>query len=208
MLQYDKDVHMAVNDICTLRIVGRYQSQNIVNTMHYRISAQDTDNDSILNVLVASWESDWESDWVARHSDQYTLVGLKAFRQTGEAKRPAFRTISEPGTVVGDELPASICRTITLYTDDTDHRRRGRLMLSGTTLSMLNQTDGSVTTTELAALNNLVALCTNVLVNVDDSFTPCLPHTAGKTDYDISSAHPRVTPASVTSRRVKQYLIG
>lgn len=199
---------MAVGDVSTLRIVGRYQDQNIVNTMHYKHTAQDTDDEGVLAVLLAAWEADWEAVWLARHSEDYELIGLKAFRQAGEPKTPAFLTIGEAGGVVGTELPALVCRTITMYTASAKHRRRGRLMLSGSVAESFNATDGALTATELAALVTMAGLCSTVLTNLDDSFAPCIPANATDDEELIIDALPRVTPSAVTSRRIKQYLIG
>ena len=74
---------MAVDDVVVLRAVGRYQSQNVVNTMHYKITAQTSTELAILASLTLAWDTDIRLEWLARHSDEYTLIGLKAFRVTG-----------------------------------------------------------------------------------------------------------------------------
>jgi hypothetical protein len=201
---------MAVNDVCTLRVIGRYQSQNIVNTLHYRIAAQDSGDDEILNQLCIAWEADVQSYWDAVHSNQYNLEGLKAFRKTGTAKVPRIRTIDDPGTVDGTELPSYVCRTITLYTESTNFRRRGRVMLSGSVAEMFEGDDGGVTAAQQVALNSLGDALIDTLTVGDDSFQLCIPPTEVP-EYpteDITTAVGRSTPSSVRTRRIRQYLVG
>lgn len=199
---------MAVSDECILRIVGRYQSQNIVNTMHYRITDQASGEPSVLDSMCAAWNTALTSAWVARHLDSYELIGLKAFRKTGAAKTPGFRSIGTAGGVVGDELPAFVCRTITLYTASTNSRRRGRVMLSGSDAAMFEDGDGSLTATELTALETLGNLLIANITNAGDEFEPGLPAVAPDTWQAFTDDKPRETPSSIRSRRIRQFLVG
>lgn len=199
---------MAVGDIVTLRAVGRYQDQNIVNTMHYQIVDQAISEQQILDALCADWDTNMSSLWCGRHQLTYELIGVKAFNHTGDAKRPGFKAIGTPGLVVGDALLAHTCRTITLYTDSDKHRRRGRIMLSGSEKSMFDASDGSVDSVEVTALEVLgTALMQTLAVN-GDSFQLCIPPTLVDPVEIISSVRGRVTPSVVTSRRIRQFLIG
>jgi len=199
---------MAVGDECTLRIVGRYQDQNIVNTLHYRITGQTSGEPEILDQLTGGWDVNYKSGWLARHEDAYELVGLKAFGKTGASKTPSFRSIGDAGTVAGTPLMAAVCRTITLYTADAKHRRRGRIMLSGTDDAMIDDDDGSVSTTEIAALTAFGVVLLPPLVVNSDEFQLGIPATAVDTWQDITDAKGRETPSLISSRRIRQFLIG
>lgn len=199
---------MAVDDVCILRIIGRYQSQNIVNTLHWRITSQTLGDNFILDSMLTAWAATWQSDWLNRHIASYSLVGTKAFRKTGAPKTPAFAPVGLPGAVVGEELPSTVCRTITLYSDSPKFRRRGRLMLSGTAVSMLNTDDGAVTSAEIIALAGLQSLCLEAMVNGDDSWELCLPATLVDPVVNVIDAIARSTPASITTRRIRQFLVG
>ncbi len=199
---------MAVTDECTLRVVGRYQDQNIVNTLHYRIIDQISLETEILAALLTLWEAAVKTDWLARHIDTYELVGLKAFGKTGASKTPAFESIGEAGVVVGSEVSSSVCRTVTLYTADVKHRRRGRVMLSGGEILMFDDADGSVSTTEITALTALGGTLMLPLQGVGDEFHLGIPATATDAWQDIIDTRGRETPSLVKSRRIRQFLIG
>lgn len=199
---------MAVGDECTVRVVGRYQDQNIVNTLHYRIVGQNVGEQLVLKSLLNIWETNIKAAWLARHSDAYKLIGLKAFRKTGAAKTPAFNTVDTSGDVVGTELPSSVCRTITLYTNSAKHRRRGRIMLSGTDNAHIDANDGSVATAEITLLTTLGTTMLAPMAVAGDEFQLGLPSTATDGWEDITDAKGRETPSSVTSRRIRQFLIG
>lgn len=204
---------MAVNDELTLRIVGRYQDQNIVNTLTVRVSAQTTEEKNICAALITAFQSECQVAWLARHLDTYTLVGYKAFRKTGVAKTPHFTSVGSAGVVTGEELPSFVCRTITLYTDSTNHRRRGRVMLSATAVAQLDTADGSLTAGEIVALNVLGAALTGSWDANGDSFQLCIPAGVDKDGNpipteDITDFAARETPSSVTTRRIRQFLVG
>ena len=199
---------MASGDECTLRIVGRYQEQNIVNTMHYRISSQASSDLLILKQLVSGWLSNYQSAWTNCHVDDYELIGIKAFGKTGTAKTPAFSAVSASGAVTGDGHPAFVCRTITLYTADPKHRRRGRLMLSGTPVSHIDTTDGSLTASAETIMNALAAALIGTLSVGSDEFQPGIPAVGTDTWQDFVDYLSRQTPSAVTSRRIRQFLIG
>lgn len=199
---------MAVQDIVTLRIVGRYQSQNIVNTLHYRITDQAAAEKDILDNLISQWDTAIQAAWLARCIDSYMMVGYKAFNHTGVGKTPAFLHQGSLGTVTGEEVPSPVCRTITLYTGSANYRRRGRVMLSGGETAMFNITDGAVSNSEVTALQTLADLLIVPLASGGDEFQLGLPPTGASSWDDFVSARPRVTPALISSRRVSQFLIG
>ena len=199
---------MAVDDICVLRIVGRYQQQNIVNTLHLQIEAQVSSEQEILDQLVIGWDTAFRNAWLAAHIDTYELIGLKAFRVDGAAKVPAYSNIGQNGTVTGDEVPSNVCRTITLYTASTNHRRRGRVMLSGSAQAMFNASDGSVTVAEVGVLQTIGNLIDAGFSMDSDDFVFCLPATDTLPIELVTKSLARVTPSAVKSRRVSQYLIG
>lgn len=199
---------MAIGDVFTLRVVGRYQAQNIVNTLHYQITDQAAGEQNILESFLDSWDTNVEASWVARHLDTYELIGLKAFADGGAAKTPAFLALGTPGSVVGEEVPAAVCRTITLYTESANSRRRGRVMLSGTAVSQLETDDGSVTAAEVALLTALGETLTTTLSGGGDEAVLCIPANATAGAEIIVDSRGRVTPALISSRRIDQFLIG
>jgi hypothetical protein len=199
---------MAIDDVSLIRIVGRYQQQNVVNTLHYQHTAQVSEDRDILNDFLIAWGDANETAWLACHIDSYELIGYKAFRVTGTAKIPAYINVGSNGTVAGEEVPSNVCRTITLYTGSTNHRRRGRVMMSGSATGMFNTTDGAVTTVHTAILQDLGDLLDTTLVTGADEFDLCLPASNGLPVEHVVASIGRVTPSSVKSRRVSQYLIG
>lgn len=199
---------MAVNDVISLRVVGRYQSQNIVNTLHYLISDQGSSEQNILAQICTGFNVDIATAWLAAHITAYELVGYKAFNHTGAAKTPAFLAIAQDGTRSGTPAPSSVCRTITLYTASAKHRRRGRVMLSGSIIEDFDADDGSVDAGGLAVLTTLAALLEQAITVTPDTFTPCIPPTAVDPVEAIIDAKARVTPSSITTRRIRQFLIG
>lgn len=203
---------MAEGDVVTVHVVGRYQQQNIVTTLHYKVANQTKTNHEILPLLLSQWQTKFLSAWLARHLDSYTLVGLKGFGLTGGNKRPAVLVIGDPGVVTGEEMPAPCCRTITLYTDSDNHWRRGRVMLSGTATTMIDQADNSVTDAEVTALATLADLFLDPLEDDEELWQPCLPAGSGVGGaYPIElfkAALPRKTPSYIRSRRVRGFNIG
>ncbi|MCK5292958.1 MAG: hypothetical protein KAR39_13190 [Thermoplasmata archaeon] len=199
---------MAVDDELTMRVIGRYQNQNIVNTLHYRVQAQSSSDLEILENFTDLWETELDAGWALVHSDAYTLIGLKAFGKTGTAKTPSAASIGTSGGVVGDGAPAFVCRTITLYTADDKHRRHGRLMLSGTPVTHLEAQDGSLTAAATALLDTFGDLLLPGFAGGGDEFVPGIPATLTDPWQDFTAHHPRETPSSITSRRVREFLIG
>lgn len=199
---------MAVNDEFTLRVVGRYQDQNVVNTLSYEIVTQASAEQDILTAFLVLWETANKVLWLGRHIDTYSLIGLKAFAKGGEPKTPSFLSIDEAGSVVGTEFPSSICRTITLYSNSANTRRRGRVMLSGSESAQFDTLDGSVTGAEVALLNTLGASLVAGLSGGGDDARLILPSTDILPVVPIVDVQARITPSSVTSRRVRQFLIG
>lgn len=199
---------MSVSDVSVIRVVGRYQQQNCVSSLHYRHTAQSSSEEDILANFILAWSSDVEAAWLAAHIDTYELVGYKAFRVSGAAKVPAYMNRGVNGTVTGDEVPSNICRTITLYTASTNHRRRGRVMLSGSEAAMFLPSDGSLTTSTVALLQAIGDLLDNGHSMAGDTFELVLPATDALPVEAVTKSMGRVTPSALKSRRVKQYLIG
>lgn len=199
---------MAVGDVGVLRIIGRFQAQNIVNTLHYEMTAQASAEAVVWEVMAGVFNSTMTVAWQARHSDAYELVGLKMFTVKGDGKPPGFIPIGDPGDVVGDPQEAFVCRTVTWYTDHLNPRVRGRLMLSGGDEAMFDDTDGSVTSAEVVGLNGLAIVLLLGLDNAGDTAKLVLWNATTQTANDIILGKGRTTPAVVRSRRIKQFLIG
>jgi hypothetical protein len=199
---------MAVDDIVGVRIVGRYQSQNIVNTMHYKITAQDDTEHVILQLLAAEWETALKAYWLDLHNDAYSLMGLRAFSLSGENKRPGIVHIDDAGLLALIGAPSPLCRVITLYTDSTNYRRRGRIMLSGSNTTDFDEADGSVAAGVIGDLEALGLFLIEDLVSEGNTFSPGLaPH--GILPFEpFTSVLGRKTPACIRSRRVRGFLIG
>ncbi|GAG73558.1 unnamed protein product, partial [marine sediment metagenome] len=79
---------MVVDDVAVVRVVGRFQSQNIVNTFHYRLTSVASAPVSVLQNLSITWDADHGAAWLARMSDAYDLIGVKAFVAKGDAVPP------------------------------------------------------------------------------------------------------------------------
>jgi hypothetical protein len=199
---------MAVGDIAVLRIVGRYQQQNIVNTMHYRLSVQSTDDAQLWNDLVQAWYNTHSAAWIAEHVDTYTWVGLKAFTAKGDTRPPGERAGAGAGTVAETPAPAFVCRTITFYSDSANPRVRGRLMLSGTSDEMLHDDDGAVVDGQIITMT---ALGEDLLATIEENgneYEPVLYNRTADTFANLIAAKGRVTPSSIRSRRIRRMLIG
>lgn len=94
---------MAATDECTLKIIGRFQNQNIVNTMHYIVKTDATGDLTILQNLCEAFDTAIKTAWLACHLDTYTLVGLKAFGKTGTSKTPGVLIVGDAGVVVAED---------------------------------------------------------------------------------------------------------
>lgn len=199
---------MAEDDTVGLHVVGRYQAQNIVSTLHFKITAQTVTEHQILQLLAGAWVDELEALWVAAHIDTYELVGVKMFSVTGDNKRPGIVAVGTAGTVVGSEVPSPICRVITLYTNSANFRRRGRVQLSGCDTTMFNDTDGAVTAAEILALASLADALIDPIAIDEESMAPVLPPRGELPVEPITAALVRKTPACIRSRRVRGFSIG
>jgi hypothetical protein len=199
---------MAVDDVVGCHVCGRYQSQNIVNTLHFKITQQTVTDHQILQLLAVAWDQAVSTIWLARHIDSYLLIGAKFFSVTGQNKRPGIVEIGNAGSVVGSEVPSPMCRVLTMYTDSDNFRRRGRLMISGCDTAMFDDTDGSVTSAERTALSSLADVLMDPVTVDEESMIPCIPPTATAPVETITSVLPRKTPACIRSRRVRGFNIG
>lgn len=199
---------MAQDDIIGLSIIGRYQDQNISNTIHYRIADQaDTEND-VLTTLCVDWQTTLKIPWLAVHNAAYSLMGLKAFNVLGANKIPGIEHIDDPGTVVGDPMPSPLCRVITMYTDSDNYRRRGRIMISGGSLAEFDDEDGAVLPAAITALETLGALLLQPLSYAGNTFIPGLRGRGEMLYYPFTGMKGRKTPALISSRRVRGFSIG
>lgn len=199
---------MAVGDVAVLRVVGRYQLQNIVNTFHYSIIQQAGPEVTQWQALADDWLSANGNIWLARHVDTYSLVGIKVFTTKGIPRPPGFAALDAAGTVVGISNDALVCRTITLYTDAGNHRIRGRLQLSGGTTSMFDPDTGEVTQSEIDDLDILGAQLLQLITESTTDFQMVLWNKLLLGVNEIVLAKGRVTPSVVRSRRPRQFKIG
>ena len=203
---------MADGDVIGIRIVGRFQGQNIVSTMHYEITHQTITDHQILQIFSDAWSAKFSAAWLLRHIDSYELIGLKAFSLTGGNKVPGRTIVETAGGVIGVETPSPLCRVITLYTDSDNHWRRGRVQLSGSADDMFNDADGAVSEAEITALGTLADLLIDGVESDEETFAPCLPAGTGVGGpyllEPITAALVRRTPACIRSRRVKGFAIG
>lgn len=202
---------MAVGNILALKVVGRCQDQNIVNTLHWAVEAQVAAEHEICAQLCEAFANDIQTAWLARHSVDYQLIGYKAHGVLGAAKVPGQKLVDTPGVVTGTTLPASVCRTITVYQTDLPNRHRGRIMLSGTDTLQLDSTDGGVTAAEVVLMQALADLIMAGISDAGDEFSFALWGVDLLENPDalpIAKLVARRTPASVTSRRIRELLIG
>ena len=202
------DKIMALGDVSRLTVVGKFQEQNIVNTFHYKHVTQATSEQQVLKELCDMWATDHQVAWLARHSDDYTLVGLKAFKDDGAAKVPGFKRIDAFGSIAGIPHSAFVSRVITLYTDSTNHRRRGRLQLSGGDNAHFNVNDSSVVAAEVVLMQALADLLLPNMSAGGDEFALCIPATDVLPLEEITAVRARSTPGVIRSRRIKGYFIG
>lgn len=199
---------MAEGNVAVMRIVGRYQDQNIVNTLHYELETQTGPEPLQWQELCTDWENANLTQWLLSHVDTYTLVGIKVFTAQGDTHPPGFLSVGSAGTVVGISNDALVCRTITLYTDDPNPRKRGRLQLSGGTTAMFDPATGRVTADEITDLDALGAFLLQPLAGVNNTYQMVLWNKLLAQTYEIIRAAGRVTPSVVRSRRAKQFSIG
>lgn len=199
---------MAVGDVATLRIVSRYQDQNVVNTLHYQVVTQTSDEKDILNDLCTAWKTVLESGFTAVLNDQLDVVGYKAFNKAGSATVPGYVSSTGSGGVVATGEPAFVNKTITFYTDSANYRRRGRMMLAGVSQGELEATDGSLSPTALTALAAFGASLLVTLSNGGQEWKLVIPATAALPVEEVTDIRARETPSVNRSRRIRQFLVG
>lgn len=199
---------MAIDDVAVLRLVGKYMEQNIVNTMHYKVTSQEGGDASLWQQLCDEWLATFETPWLARHIDAYELVGVKAFTVKGNTRPPGETTVGNAGVVVDDPVFAFVCRTITFYSDSPNPRRRGRLMLSGGGDLMFTASRGAVAAGEIALLTTLGEALLGEVTSADNTYVPVLYQKLPETVTTLLAAKGRVTPATIRSRRIRKFLIG
>lgn len=199
---------MVVGDVAVVRVVGRFQNQNIVNNLHYALTAVVSDPVDVLTNLAITWDADHGAAWLARMSDAYELIGIKAFVAKGDAVPPGIVPVSLSGDVVGDNQEAFVCRTLTIYTSNLNYRVRGRVMLSGGVETMFDDTDGSVTDAEIIALAPLITSLESDIAIGGDIWRLGTYNKTLDVFSDRTILRARKTPSVVRSRRVRQFAIG
>lgn len=199
---------MPVGDIAVVRIIGRFQDQNIVNTMHYRVTIQGGDDVDLWDQLAVEWETTNSPLWLARMSDEYELQGIKAFTVKGGSVPPGTAIVQVSGDVSGSPQESFVCRTITMYTDNANPRRRGRLMLSGGDESQFNDTDGSVAALEVGLLTVLGTALMADLTSADNTYEVVIFQKSPEVVSLPIKARGRLTPSVLRSRRIQQFMVG
>lgn len=176
--------------------------------MHYQVEDQVGGDPSLWQELVDQWLSEHATNWLARHIDTYELVGVKAFTAKGDSHPPGESSLGNFGTVIGDPVFAFVCRTITLYGDSGNARRRGRIMLSGGEDTQFTASRGAVSAGEVIALTALGEDLIGTLSGGDNAYVPVLYQKLPETITGLTVAKGRVTPSSIRSRRIRKFLIG
>jgi hypothetical protein len=199
---------MAVNDVSRLVVVGWFQDQNIVNTFHYKHTVQASEEREVLQELCLQWQAANTIAWLARHSDAYSFVGIKAFRHTGAGKVPGHLLIGELGAIDGTANSSFVSRNITLYTDSANHRRRGRIQISGSITADFDEITGAVLAAQVVLMQALANTLLDPLTGPDDTWELCIPPTDADPTEVITAARARATPGVIRSRRIKSMFIG
>lgn len=199
---------MAVGDVAVLRVLGTYQNQNIVNTLHYRIITEGSTPQSRLDSLCQQWSTDLQAVWIAAHIDTYELSATQANLVKGNAIPPGEFLIAAAGTVSGVPSPAVNCRTITLYSDSSNHRRRGRVMLSGSDDGDFAAGTGIVVSGAMILMQAIGDALLDSIEPTGDEWALVLYDKATDTTSDIIKAKARPTMSVVTSRRGRPFDFG
>lgn len=199
---------MAVGDICVLRVLGEYQNQNIVNTLHYRIVTEGSQPEDRLDALCSAWSSALQSIWIAAHIDTYILAATQANLVKGNAIPPGEFLIAAAGLVSGVPSPAINCRTITLYSDSNNHRRRGRVMLSGSDDGDFDPDTGIVVVGAMTLMQAIGDELLEAITPTGDEWVLVLYEKATDTVSDVIKAKARPTMSVVTSRRGRPFNFG
>ena len=199
---------MSVNNVASLHIVSRFQDQNVVQTLHYEVMEQGSDEEDILQNLCEQWQLTYEAGLQAIVNDDLTIIGYKAFNKVGDATVPGFKDSGNAGSVVATAMPAFINKTLTLYTESTKYRRRGRFSVCGVSETEIGDADGSVTSVARAALLAFGATLITSLTGGGDSWRLVIPATVADPSEPIVGCLARLKPTILKSRRIREYLIG
>ena len=81
-------------------------------------------------------------------------------------------------------------------------------MLSGTPTTSIEVSDGSLTSGQIGAMDAFGATMIATLMAAGDEWELGIPETPTDGWEDITDARARETPSSVTSRRIREFLIG
>ena len=199
---------MAVGDVSRLVIVGWFQDQNIVNTLHYKHTVQASEEKEVLQELCLQWQAAHETKWLNRHSDVYSLVGYKAFKHSGAGKVPGHVLAGVVGNVAGTANSSFVSRNITLYTDSANHRRRGRIQISGSITTDFDEVTGAVLAAQVVLMQTLGDDILAGLTGPSDEWELCIPDTATLPVETVTAVRARATPGIIRSRRIKSMFIG
>lgn len=199
---------MAIGDVSRLAVVGWFQDQNIVNTFHYKHTVQASDENDVLQELCQTWQTAIETAWLDRHADVYSIAGLKAFKHSGESKVPGHLPMGGNGNVVGTPHSSFVSRVITLYTASANHRRRGRIQISGAVNAHFDQITGAVLAAEVVLMQALADVIIQPLIGPSDEWELCIPDTVALPLELVTAVRARGTPGIIRSRRIKSFFIG
>jgi len=201
---------MATNDILALKVHGVYQKQNIVQTLHYKVTQQSCSDWVLLGRLCDAWNTAHTTDWLGNHNSDYLLAGIRAdmaFSNNGTLP-PGYLGLDAPGTVTDNPLPSYICGCVTCYVNSPNPRHRGRIMFSGRTEPEYTE-NGQMTLLAVSALEDLVAaLWQDTLEGDDCQFQLGIFSKANQALHEIVKSQGAYTPALLRSRRVRQFNIG
>jgi hypothetical protein len=73
---------------------------------------------------------------------------------------------------------------------------------------MFSVTDGSVTASEITALETMAATLVTPLVGLAGNFSLCIPPNTTDPVEEITDYAGRPTPSVIRSRRIRQFLVG
>lgn len=197
---------MAVGSILRMSVLGVYQDQNIVNTIHVKVIEQQCDEVD-LATKVAGTFIDVETYWLAVHNQYYQYKGTVVVGTAGSSTIPGYYPRDLPGVVAQDPLLSSIARVITLYGAADNAKIRGRLMLSGASQGDIDETDGRVNIS--MGLNTLAALMKQAWTNVQFvTVVPVIYTKSTQLAREVIKAVPRPTPGVIRSRRIRNFMVG
>lgn len=162
---------MAVNDVYRLALVGSLFNQQIVNVLHYQLTADPTLSFSAQS-LVNMWTAAITPTWRATVVDSYIFdhVACTKLHPVGPA------TIIAPfaGGTIGlralPPLPCNVAASITKRTALIGRRHRGRMALAG--LANADNVVGLLSPTAFGLIQTLANALENPLAGPDGDARP------------------------------------